>query len=89
MKRFLKIFLCLISILGFATSVNAASYNVNVYQNGTNSLEYVNGLRIYSNKSGSYNVYVLKDYVYSTFSEMRKNNAIEILKANIGDKYII
>lgn len=37
----------------------------------------------------NYNVYVLKDYVYSTFSEIRKNNAIEILKANIGSDYII
>ena len=37
----------------------------------------------------NYNVYVLKDYVYSMYGNNRKENAIEILKANIGDKYII
>ena len=73
MKRFLKIFVCLISILGFATSVNAASYNVNVYQNGTNSLEYVNGLKIYSNKSGSYNVYFLNTNTYFTTNTLLSN----------------
>ena len=37
----------------------------------------------------NYNVYVLKDYVYSMYGLNRKENAIEILRTNIGDKYII
>ena len=37
----------------------------------------------------NYNVYVLKDYVYSMYGNNRKENAINILKSNIGDKYII
>lgn len=36
-----------------------------------------------------YNVYVLKDYCASTLGIERHNNAIEILKRNIGEKYII
>ena len=36
-----------------------------------------------------YNVYILKDYCCSTRGKMRHNNAIEILKRNIGINYII
>ena len=36
-----------------------------------------------------YNVYVLKDYCACTHGKIRHNNAIEILKRNIGDKYVI
>ena len=36
-----------------------------------------------------YNVYVLKDYCACTYGEIRHNNAIEILKRNIGEKYVI
>ena len=36
-----------------------------------------------------YNVYVLKDYCACTHGELRHSNAIEILKRNIGDKYVI
>ena len=36
-----------------------------------------------------YNVYVLKDYCASTLGMERHNNAIEILKRNIGKEYII
>ena len=37
----------------------------------------------------NYNVYVLKDYVYCTHGEKRKNNALEILKRNIGTKNLL
>ena len=36
-----------------------------------------------------YNVYVLKDYCACTYGEIRHNNAIEILKRNIGEEYVI
>ena len=36
-----------------------------------------------------YNVYVLKDYCACTLGEIRHNNAIEILKRNIGEEYVI
>lgn len=36
-----------------------------------------------------YNVYVLKNYCACTHGELRHNNAIEILKRNIGEKYVI
>ena len=36
-----------------------------------------------------YNVYVLKNYCACTHGEIRHNNAIEILKRNIGEKYVI
>ncbi|MBR3697366.1 MAG: hypothetical protein IKM97_03775 [Clostridia bacterium] len=35
-------------------------------------------------KENEYNVFVLKDYIYCTHGIERKNNAIEILKRNIG-----
>ncbi len=37
----------------------------------------------------NYNVYVLKDYVYCMKGENLKNNALDILKRNIGKNYII
>lgn len=37
----------------------------------------------------NYNVYVLKDYSYCTNGIERKNNAIEILKRNIGKDRVI
>lgn len=37
----------------------------------------------------NYNVYVLKDYCACTYGELRHNNAIEIIKRNIGNKYVI
>ncbi len=36
-----------------------------------------------------FNVFVLKDYCASTYGKKRHDNAIEILKRNIGEKYII
>lgn len=46
----------------------------------------VTALNLFEN---NYNVYVLKDYVYSTYGENRKNVALEILKRNIGSKNIL
>ena len=43
-------------------------------------------LNLFENK---YNVYILKDYVYCTHGEERKDNALEILKRNIGEKNIL
>lgn len=37
----------------------------------------------------NYNVYVLKDYCACTYGELRHSNAIEIIKRNIGNKYVI
>ena len=36
-----------------------------------------------------YNIYVLKEYCACTRGITRHNNAIEILKSNIGEKYVI
>lgn len=36
-----------------------------------------------------YNVYVLKDYCYCTHGIERNNNALKILKRNIGKDYIV
>lgn len=36
-----------------------------------------------------YNVYVLKDYVYSCFGEERKNNDLTIIREDIGNDYVI
>ena len=46
----------------------------------------VTALNLFEN---GYNVFVLKDYVYCTHGEERKNNAIEILKRNIGEKNVL
>lgn len=37
----------------------------------------------------NYDIYVLKDYVYCMKGENLKNNALDILKRNIGKNYII
>ena len=46
----------------------------------------VTALNLFEN---NYNVFILKDYVYCMHGEQRKNNAIEILKENIGEDNII
>ena len=46
----------------------------------------VTALNLFEN---NYNVFILKDYVYCMHGEQRKNNAIEILKGNIGEDNII
>ena len=46
----------------------------------------VTALNLFEN---NYNVFILKDYVYSTLGEQRKINALEILKRNIGKDNII
>ena len=46
----------------------------------------VTALNLFEN---NYNVYVLKDYVYCTQGEERKNNALNILKSNIGKDNIL
>lgn len=46
----------------------------------------ITALNLFEN---NYNVFVLKDYVYSVNGESRKNNALEILKRNIGNNSIL
>ena len=46
----------------------------------------VTALNLFEN---NYNVFVLKNYVYCTHGEERKNNALEILKRDIGENNII
>ena len=46
----------------------------------------ITALNLFEN---NYNVYVLKDYVYCMAGDKVKNEAINILKFDIGDNYII
>ena len=46
----------------------------------------VTALNLFEN---GYNVFVLKDYIYSTYGQERKNNAIEILRTNIGKNNVL
>lgn len=86
MKRFSKILLSILSIICFATSVNAASYptNISVYKTG-NSYEYISGLPIYYNHASGYNVYVLNYGTYFNTSTTL-TNAVE---TDPGFTYII
>lgn len=86
MKRFSKILICLICLLGFATKINAANYSDSITTNASSTkLEYINGLSIYYNRSGGYNIYSLDSNAY-----FNKNtylyNPIEVDK---GYAYII
>ncbi len=86
MKRISKFLLGLLIILGFTTSVNAASYSssIKASKSGT-SYEYVSGLEIYQNKAGSYNLYVLStDTYYSATTTLRDPET-----ADRGFAYII
>lgn len=85
MKKFMRIFMCLICLLGFTTSVNAASSTITAYNSGTMTYEYINGLPIYWNKSGSYNLYVL-DYKTYYSSSTRLSEPTEV---DAGFAYII
>lgn len=86
MKRFSKILLSILSIICFATSVNAASYpnSISVYKTG-NSYEYISGLPIYYNQASGYNVYVLNYGTYFNTSTTL-TNAVE---TDPGFTYII
>ena len=86
MKRFSKILFSILSIICFATSVNAASYpnNISVYNTG-NSYEYISGLPIYYNQASGYNVYVLNYGTYFNTSTTL-TNAVE---TDPGFTYII
>lgn len=60
MKNFSKILLGLICLLGFTSSVNAASYSSSITASASNTkYEYVSGLTIYYHKASSYDLYVL------------------------------
>ena len=62
MKRFSKILLALMVILGFATSVDAASASSSIYVSANSTrYEYVDGLEVYYTTSSGYPVYAL-DY---------------------------
>lgn len=86
MKKFSKILLSLMFILGFATSVDAASYSSSITANisGT-KYEYISGLPIYYNTASSYNLYVLDTNTYYN-SRTTLTDPIEV---NSGFTYII
>ena len=46
----------------------------------------ITALNIFEN---GYNIFILNDYVYSMYGENEKNNAIGILKRNIGESSIL
>ncbi len=86
MKKISKIVISLIIMLGFATSVNALSYSssITTQKSGT-TYEYIDGLSINFNKSGSYNLYVLnKDTYYDS-----KVTLTDPIEADKGFAYII
>lgn len=86
MKRFSKILLSLICILGFAANVDAASYSstITAYASGT-KYEYIDGLPIYYNEAGSYNLYLL-DYDTRFTSRTTLRDPEEV---NAGFAYIV
>ena len=86
MKRFSKILLALMVILGFATSVDAASASssIYVYANSTR-YEYVDGLEVYYNYSSSYPVYVLDYGTYFNSSTYLRDPEL----ADEGFSYIV
>ena len=84
MKRISKILLCLICILGFTTSVSAASSSITAQKSGK-KLEYVEGLEIYYNRASSYDLYVLDNDTYYTNSTTLRDPE----EANDGFSYIV
>lgn len=86
MKKFFKILVCIICLLGFTTNAKALSGSISVYQKGTDSHEFIDGLEIYNNKSGSYNVYVLNTNTYFSTNTTYLSNPVEVDK---GFSYII
>lgn len=85
MKKIMNIFICLVCLLGFTASVNAASSSITAYNSGNKTYEYISGLPIYWNKSGSYNLYVLNTKTYYT-SSTRLSEPTEV---DPGFAYII
>lgn len=86
MKNFSKILLSLICLLGFTTSVNAASYSstINAYTYGT-KYEYIEGLPIYYQQASSYNLYVLDNNTrFTTSTTLRDPEEV-----NDGYAYIV
>lgn len=86
MKRFSKILMVLMIMLGFATSVDAASYSstITAYASST-AYEYVDGLKIYYNRSGSYNLYLLDIDTYFNSSTTLRDPEV----ADAGFSYIV
>lgn len=86
MKRFSKILICLICLLGFTTKINAANYSdsITTYVSST-KLEYVNGLSVYYNRAGSYNIYSLDANTYFNNNTYLYNP----IEADKGYAYII
>lgn len=86
MKKFSKILLSLICLLGFTASVNAASYSSSISASKTGTTyEYVNGLEISYNKASSYDLYALSQGTYFG-SKTTLSNPVE---ADAGFTYII
>lgn len=86
MKRFSKILLSLIVLLGFATSVDAASYPNSISASKSSTkYEYVSGLPVYYNRASSYNLYILDANTYFSSS----TTLTDPVEANGGFAYIV
>jgi len=84
MKKISKILLSLIVILGFATSVDAASTSIYAYTSGTR-YEYIDGLPIYYNQAGGYGLYILNINTHFNTNTYLTNP----VEANEGFTYIL
>lgn len=86
MKRFSKILLSLLCIIGFTANVYAATSptSISVSNSGTR-YEYVNGLPIYYVTAGGYNLYVLNSGTYFD----SKATLTDPQQANNGFAYIV
>ena len=86
MGKISKILISLICLLGFATSVSAASYSssITAYQTG-DKYEYISGLPIYYNRASSYDLYVLDTNTYFN----TKTTLTSPIEVDSGFAYII
>ena len=86
MKRFSKILLALMVILGFATSVDAASASSSIYVSANSTrYEYVDGLEVYYTTSSGYPVYALDYGTYFNSSTYLRDPEL----ADEGFSYIV
>ena len=86
MKRFSKILLALMVILGFATSVDAASASSSIYVSANSTrYEYVDGLEVYYTTASGYPVYALDYGTYFNSSTYLRDPEL----ADEGFSYIV
>lgn len=86
MKRFSKILLVLMVLLGFATSVDAASASSTIYAySNSTRYEYVDGLEVYYTTASGYPVYALDYGTYFNSSTYLRDPEL----ADEGFSYIV